>query len=204
MRSSISDFFSTVHKANEREEKLEEGVMLHIRARGIAASPQDKLFLSIVLSFFARVIFDPIGALNVLLREFHVVIVSAVISVSCYYFFGISVIGAFYLFLAIIVLWSSRLVASWVLGFIFDVFDIITFGLLSKLWAKLILLNSVKCKSGKISSLSAHIFTSRQLWQGVAELREEDDFFETYVRLLGDNEAINALISNYWESQGVS
>lgn len=203
MNDSISNFFSDINKANMRKEKPEEGVMLHIRARGIAASSHSKLFLSVILSFIMRVFLDFFGLLFALIGNFHLLIIASVVTIGFYYFINVTLTDAFYIFSSIIVLLNSRPVASWVLKFLFDFFDIILYCLLSKFWAKLVLMNPLSYKTGSISSFSVHIFSTRQLWRGLREQKEEDEFFDTYTELLGDDDAIRVLIADYWKSQGV-
>ncbi len=201
MVRTLSDFFSILHKSNLRKEKPEEGVLLHIRARGIIASSLPKLLISVLLSFFLRVIFDFVGAIISLFRNFYNVIVAGAISFIHYVFVSGSAYDSIFVLVVLVLLLNAVSIASWVVILFFDVFDIISFCLLSKLWALIIILNPSSCKRGNISSLSAHIFSTRQLWRGVKELREGDIFFAKYVKVLGDDLAIKSLVDDYWKSE---
>jgi len=200
-KNPYDEFLEFLNVTRSRESLLEENVMLHIRLRGLQSTGRSTILKVILLGLPLRFLLDVIMLPLILFRRLISVTITSIIILTIWSFYSISISQCFYLTIFLLAILNIKSVSDYLKCFIFDIGDILTYGLFTKLWIKIYFSQTNFHKNWMTevpSCISLHIFTSRQLWGNHPMQTEGDLFFDKIVLFKNEPDEIKKIIEEYW------
>lgn len=200
-KNPYDEFLDFLNVTRSRESLLEENVMLHIRLRGLQNTGRSTILKIILLGLPLRFLLDIIMLPLTLFGRFISVTITSIIIFTIWIFYSISILQCFYLTVFLLTILNIKSVSNYLKCFIFDIGDILTYGLFTKLWIKIYFSQTHFHKnwmSEVPSCLSLHIFNSRQLWGNHPMKTEGDLFFDKTVLFQKEPDKIKKIVEEYW------
>lgn len=177
-----------------------ESVMLHLRARGLKKQSRINLFrglcIALIIGLFMKFIMIPLS----IFQRLPSLIASLIVGFTLFSYLNLEEYDAIIFTLLIYLALNGVAIFRKLLLLIFDLFDILTYGSLTRLWLFSYFLMINEHKKFRVNSLTTHIFSCRQLFCTDSLCREGDNFFNQYQSIAYDDDAKKELVANYWKN----
>ena len=197
----FDEMLKVINNLDNKKSLPEENVLLHIRARGLIKTSRLGILRVVLLGFPLNKLIDVLSLPITIYKKLKSLIISLCITILCYLVLNLDLIELTIIFVIALILSNLKSFSNWFQCFTFDIFDILLFSSLTKLWLKIYFskTNSHQDWLNKFNSpLNLHIYTSRQLWNDKTIQSEEDEFGRVIQDNINDRKKISLLVKEYW------